>query len=91
MNWASVAKTEPKVEPQAAPVQEQDANQPSVVVVDANAIISGMRFDRMAESAVTIPEVLEEIRDKNSRQFLSTLPFGIDTRQPTEESLKAGS
>ncbi len=59
-------------------------------VLDANAIINGIRLEDLATTAiVTISEVLTEVRDKQSRQFLASLPFGIETREPSEESLKA--
>ena len=39
---------------------------------------------------MTTPEVLREVRDKQSRAALAALPFSIETREPAEESLKAG-
>lgn len=60
-----------------------------MVVVDANAVIAGVPLDRLGQSACTVPEVLREVRDSASRHRLQTLPFGIDTREPSEESIKA--
>ena len=59
------------------------------VVVDANAIVKGIRLERLAEEAVTIPEVLREIKDKQARHTLATLPFELLVRDPDEESIKA--
>eukprot|EP00899_Mesostigma_viride_P021081 jgi/Mesvir1/28975/Mv17749-RA.1 len=58
------------------------------LVVDTNAIIKGVRVDIMAEELWTVEEVLAEVRDKGARQFLSTLPAEIKTREPDEECLK---
>lgn len=60
-------------------------------MVDANALISGLRLENLADRFCTIPEVLAEVRDKQARTFLSTLPFSLDVREPEEESLKAGA
>ena len=45
---------------------------------------------RFADKCVTTPEVLREVRDKQSRAALAALPFTIETREPAEESIKAG-
>lgn len=87
-SWANVLKsTAVPAAGAAAPPSDGPTN---IAVIDANAIINGIRFERMASTVVTIPEVLEEIRDKQSRQFLATLPFGIEGREPSDESVKAG-
>lgn len=91
MSWAAVAKKEP--EPAAA---QQSAEAPaaqtnSTAVIDANAIIAGMRMDGFAQQLCTIPEVLQEIRDRKSREILENFPHNIKTIHPTEESIKAGA
>ena len=86
--WAGVASKDAP-----APVAVPDASaaaQPSTAVVDANAIIAGLRLDRIAEQAVTIQEVLKEIRDKKSREFLEGLPTILKCLEPTDESVRAG-
>jgi RNA-binding protein NOB1 len=91
MSWAAIAQTAPPpTQAPLAPALDVTQKDLRVVVVDANAIISGIRLEGVADKAVTIPEVLQEIRDKQSRQFLATLPFRIDVHEPTEESLAAG-
>jgi RNA-binding protein NOB1 len=60
-----------------------------VAVVDANAIIRGMRVESLADAAVTVPEVFAEVRDGPSRAALATLPFGLATREPDAASLAA--
>lgn len=84
-SWAAVASAASK--PKAAAVTTVPEG--ITAVVDANAIISGMQLDRLGDTAVTIPAVLAEIRDAASRQRLATLPLGITTMEPSEESLAA--
>lgn len=88
-SWAAIAKAAPQA---AVPADSflNNAESLSVVVVDANAIINGIRLEGIADRAVTIQEVLDEVKDKQSRQFLATLPFGIEVSEPNEESSKAG-
>ena len=86
--WAAVTRLDA---PEAAPAQQRLENANiSVAVVDTNAIISGLQLHRIADTAVTIPEVLSEVRDKQTRQALANLPFALECQQPTEESVKAG-
>ena len=48
------------------------------LVVDSGPLIKGVRLERIeAEHYVTIPEVLREIRDRQARQMLSTLPVEL--------------
>lgn len=89
MNWAAIAKAEP-------PAKEKDGpctcNQAPVAVIDANAIIQRnglLNLKQNYDTIVTIPQVLNEIRDSESRQALASLPFSIETREPSEESMKA--
>lgn len=87
--WAAVTRLDA---PEAAPrVQRENSASISVAVVDTNAVISGVQLHRIADTAVTIPEVLSEVRDKHTRQALANLPFALECQQPSEESVKAGS
>ncbi len=87
--WAAVTKLDAaEAQPTARGLEASDI---SVAVVDTNAIISGLQLDRIAETAVTIPEVLSEVRDKHTRQHLANLPFALQCQQPSEESVKAGA
>lgn len=90
-SWAAIAKSEPV---KVAQKEEDVEEKPRIAVVDANAIISGeslLQLMRFNDKVVTIPEVLKEIRDKQSRQTLQNLPFTIQTQEPAEESVKAGA
>ena len=87
--WATVTKLDAaEAQPTARGLEASDI---SVAVVDTNAIISGLQLHRIAETAVTIPEVLSEVRDKHTRQHLANLPFALQCQQPSEESVKAGA
>eukprot|EP01132_Coremiostelium_polycephalum_P005715 gene5715-7110_t len=59
------------------------------LVIDTNALISGVRLETLALELYTIPEVLEEVTDKRTQDFLNSFPFEIKTREPTQESIKA--
>ena len=88
-SWAAVTRLDA---PEAAPAEQRLASASiSVAVVDTNAIISGLQLHRIADTAVTIPEVLCEVRDKRTRQALANLPFALECQQPTEESVRAGT
>jgi RNA-binding protein NOB1 len=88
-SWASIAKASPEPVVAAQDLSSSSENL-RLLVVDANAIIAGIKLEGIADRAVTIQEVMDEIRDKQSRQFLSTLPYKLQLSKPTEESLKAG-
>ena len=59
------------------------------VVVDTNAIVKGFRLERFADEAVTIPEVLAEVRDRQARHTLATLPFELKVQDPDADSIAA--
>lgn len=89
-SWAAIAKLAEPVKPAQA-VTGTDAK-PRVAVIDANAIIHGAGlFDlvRTADRVITIPQVLREVRDTQSRTTLASLPFSIETQEPSEESVQA--
>ena len=61
-------------------------------VLDAGAIIKGHGMNLFIDSnvIVTVPEVIAEIRDSKSRDLLSRLPFELEERAPSAESLRTG-
>ncbi|KAB2632699.1 RNA-binding protein NOB1-like [Pyrus ussuriensis x Pyrus communis] len=60
----------------------------AMAVVDANAIIQGGEsLSHCADKLVSIPEVMEEVRDPVSRHRLAFLPFEVQTVEPSPESL----
>ncbi|CAG8494838.1 8606_t:CDS:1, partial [Scutellospora calospora] len=58
------------------------------LVVDSGPLIKGVNVRHLAEKIYTIPEVIAEIRDKHSRDFLTQISFDIETILPNEEALK---
>ena len=60
-------------------------------VIDANAIMSGVPLGSLADRLVTIPEVLEEIRDVKTRERLAALHVVLETLEPTDEAVAAGT
>jgi rRNA maturation endonuclease Nob1 len=64
-----------------------------VLVLDANAFISGVRVERFkAERVVTTGEALAEVRDRSAVQNLELASALADivSREPTAASLKEG-
>ncbi|KYR00020.1 hypothetical protein DLAC_03517 [Tieghemostelium lacteum] len=82
----TIKEIEDKLDTLAITNEKTTAN---YLVIDTNAIISWTKFETLAKELYTIPEVLEEVKDKQSQDFLSKFPFEIKTRVPTPESIKA--
>jgi len=61
------------------------------LVVDTNAVIAGAgaSLRGLSESFWTSPLALSEVKDERSRALFATLPFKIQTRVPSEESIDA--
>ena len=63
----------------------------AVAVVDANAVIAGgSALSTTAGRLVTVPEVLEEVRDAAARRRLALLPVPVETVEPAPEFVKRG-
>ncbi|CAL5024495.1 unnamed protein product [Urochloa decumbens] len=61
----------------------------AVAVVDANAVIAGgSALSTTAGRLVTVPEVLEEVRDASARRRLALLPIPVETVEPPPEFVK---
>lgn len=81
-----------KTEPQApsAPASEAAPLSNKVAVVDANVIISGLQLGYIADRFITTQDVLNEIRDKQARNYLAALPFSLEVQEPDEVALATG-
>jgi RNA-binding protein NOB1 len=88
MAWAAMAAR--KAPASASAPAAADLTGVSVLVVDANALINGVRLEGVAERVVTTAEVLDEIRDAKTRAFVAALPYEIHVMEPSEESCRAG-
>eukprot|EP00983_Pelagomonas_calceolata_P043032 1138747-Pelagomonas_calceolata.AAC.2 len=91
-SWAALVSRSGPVEQDRTEEKVANPAEHKTCVLDANALISGgaLNMLRFAEKFYTIQEVFDEIRDKQSRQYLQTLPFTVEVKDYTEESLKAG-
>ncbi|KAI8909058.1 Nin one binding Zn-ribbon like-domain-containing protein [Gorgonomyces haynaldii] len=59
------------------------------LVVDAAPLIkSAYKLGQMSSNLVTVPEVMAELRDEQTRQEMERLPFEIKTRTPSEECMR---
>ena len=70
-------------------VKEEILEKKRYFVVDTNAIIRGVQIQQLSNEIYTTKEVLNEIRDKNARKFLSNLQMDIKVKEPDQDSLKA--
>ncbi|KAJ2722462.1 20S-pre-rRNA D-site endonuclease nob1 [Coemansia sp. Benny D115] len=71
---------------------DQNNGKPVVtLIVDTNPFIKGLSLDSIATNFVTIPEVVQELRSRASKERFQALDYkcGVDILQPDEESLKA--
>ncbi|KPI83751.1 hypothetical protein ABL78_7206 [Leptomonas seymouri] len=61
-----------------------------LLILDANAIIKGMdNLVSTADALVTIPQVINEIKDRASRELLERLPHTVTVLDPTREAVAA--
>ena len=59
-----------------------------MLVLDANAFIKGLEdYISVADSLITTPQVMGEIRDRASREQLERLPVQLTIMDPTTESI----
>lgn len=88
-SWAAVAVSEPAK--QSGGHEAEAVSDKPTAVIDANAIMSGVPLGSLADRLVTIPEVLEEIRDVKTRERLAALHVVLETLEPTDEAVAAGA
>lgn len=61
------------------------------LVLDSGALIKGGgggELERSAHKVYTVQEVVAEIKDAVTRQRLQVLPYELDVREPSHESVK---
>eukprot|EP01121_Diplochlamys_sp_Union-15-3_P016964 TRINITY_DN5884_c0_g1_i2.p1 TRINITY_DN5884_c0_g1~~TRINITY_DN5884_c0_g1_i2.p1 ORF type:complete len:447 (-),score=86.85 TRINITY_DN5884_c0_g1_i2:10-1308(-) len=59
------------------------------LVIDSGAIIRSMKLETYGENFLTVPEVVQEIKDKKAKSYLAAFPYKIEYRNPTPQALKA--
>eukprot|EP01029_Cantina_marsupialis_P007999 TRINITY_DN1919_c0_g1_i1.p1 TRINITY_DN1919_c0_g1~~TRINITY_DN1919_c0_g1_i1.p1 ORF type:complete len:259 (-),score=130.74 TRINITY_DN1919_c0_g1_i1:948-1724(-) len=57
------------------------------LVIDAGAIIKGVRVEKAAQFFWTVPEIIHEVRDKKARQMLDSLPYKLRVVEPSKEAM----
>ena len=60
------------------------------IVADSAAFLKNTPMHNMCENVYTVEEVVNEIRDKETRRRLSVLPYSLHFKQPSVEALQAG-
>jgi rRNA maturation endonuclease Nob1 len=60
------------------------------LVIDSGPLIKGTNVRSFAGKIYTVPEVISEIRDKHSRDFLNQISFSLQIKVPSDEALKEG-
>lgn len=70
-------------------------NEPNLLeylIIDSGPIIRGhgRDFFGKAKRYLTVPEVYSEIRDAKARELLLQLPFELEVKEPSKESIKEG-
>jgi rRNA maturation endonuclease Nob1 len=63
----------------------------NILVIDTAAIIKQVQLARYESDLYTVNEVLQEVRDKISRNFLATVSSSIKVREPHPDDVKRGS
>ncbi|XP_033754397.1 RNA-binding protein NOB1-like [Pecten maximus] len=58
------------------------------VIADAGAFIRNAPLQSIGEKIYSLPEVVKEIRDKATLQRLQVLPYQLQFRQPSPESIR---
>ncbi|XP_068701444.1 RNA-binding protein NOB1-like [Montipora capricornis] len=59
------------------------------IVADSAAFLKNTPMHNMCENVYTVEEVVNEIRDKETRRRLSVLPYSLHFKQPSVEALQA--
>lgn len=60
------------------------------LVADSAAFLKNAPLQQIARKIFTIREVVGEIKDSATRQRLAVLPYTIEFREPSAESIKIG-
>lgn len=60
----------------------------SCLVADSAAFIRNVDLETLTERVFTIHEVISEIRDSATRKRLAVLPYEVEFREPSAESIK---
>jgi len=59
-----------------------------ILVVDSGGFLKNAPLRDLGDTIVTLQDVVEEIRDKETRQRLQVLPYELSMKQPSSQALK---
>ena len=60
------------------------------LVADSGAFIKAAPLEKWSGRVFSVKEVVEEIRDANTRRRLQVLPYELIFREPSQEALHQG-
>lgn len=92
--WSAIARKDAVVPTptKVVPSRVRSKSGLSTLVVDANAIIGGgSHLLGNAERFFTVQEVLDEVRDPQSRLQLAALPLTLEVMEPDQEAITKGT
>ncbi|KAK8795719.1 hypothetical protein WA158_000375 [Blastocystis sp. Blastoise] len=69
--------------------ETMDEKKYDIIVIDSAAFIKGAKIDNVGKEFYSIKEVMEEIKDKQSRGLLERFPYEIKLKEPSDESIMA--
>lgn len=69
-------------------MENKSNNKIKHLIVDSGAFISNSCIEKLGENIYTLPEVVSEIRDENTRQRLQFISYEIKYREPSAEDIK---
>jgi len=75
--------------PTVAATKQQEETKLPCVVADAAAFIRNVDLANLSDRVFTVRDVVAEIRDSNTKQRLAVLPYELNFRTPSSESLHA--
>ena len=61
-----------------------------VLVVDSSGFIKCTSLETVGKDIFTVRDVIEEVKDAQTRQRLSVLPFELKYRYPDADNIRSG-
>jgi len=58
------------------------------LVIDSSALIQNLPIETLGQEIFSIPEIINEIKDKTTRNKLNILPYKINYKDPSEKALE---
>ncbi len=61
-----------------------------ILVADSGAFIKAAPLQRWSERVLTVKEVVSEIKDEHTRRRMGVLPYSLEFREPSLDSIQHG-